>query len=331
MAASSSRVVIGRPVALRRARARASALQHKQQHQQCALGLVAAAALAVAIPSPAHAGTYWEDKYLDKYLSSAPAREAPAPPMKAAPKKKSALERYTRKAAADKATKDKAAAEKKEQLEAQQRAAAQKAAKDKAAAEKEAQLEAQQRVAAQKAAKDKAAFEKKEQLEAQQRAAVQKAAVEKRAAEEAAAAAAAAKAAKAKASYNGTAGAFDTVFVLALGAVASAVVLTGKTDPDGLLADAKSKYESLPNKDGAAATAAAAVAGIVAADWVLHLPLISLLVGPVKCVGVFALTNLALRYYGTKEVTLENDVKVTAGKLEGLLPAKGYLPTDIFK
>ena len=155
--------------------------------------------------------------------------------------------------------------------------------------------------------------------------------MEKRAAEEAAAAAAAAKAAKAKASYNGTAGAFDTVFVLALGAVASAVVLTGKTDPDGLLADAKSKYESLPNKDGAAATAAAAVAGIVAADWVLHLPLISLLVGPVKCVGVFALTNLALRYYGTKEVTLEDDVKVTAAKLEGLLPAKGYLPTDIFK
>jgi hypothetical protein len=84
-----------------------------------------------------------------------------------------------------------------------------------------------------------------------------------------------------------------------------------------VLAKYADRWEKAENKGAIIGGFAAAATALVVGEWVIHLPLLNVLLGfPVQLLGLFVMPPLAVRYLvGGKSV--EKDVEEQVGKIVG--------------
>eukprot|EP00878_Enallax_costatus_P019348 GHUV01020411.1.p1 GENE.GHUV01020411.1~~GHUV01020411.1.p1 ORF type:complete len:151 (+),score=32.72 GHUV01020411.1:69-521(+) len=100
----------------------------------------------------------------------------------------------------------------------------------------------------------------------------------------------------------------------------SVLVKAEGEDFDALLNKMADKFEKTENKPIVIAYVAAAVFAFFAAEWLIHLPALDILLGfPVQLVGLLALPYLSVRWFVDGE-DAGKDIEEYAGKIVSKLP-----------
>ena len=96
--------------------------------------------------------------------------------------------------------------------------------------------------------------------------------------------------------------------------------MRAEIDVDKIVADATRRFEASSNKPVVVGWIAAAGAGIITAEWLMHLPLLNALVGfPVQLVGLLITPYLGVRYLMDNEDPVK-DVTAVFEKIVSKLP-----------
>jgi len=94
-----------------------------------------------------------------------------------------------------------------------------------------------------------------------------------------------------------------------------------KVDFDKILADIGDKFETSDNKAAIVAYSAAAIAAVWFSEWLIHLPLLNVLLGfPIQLLGLSLLPYFGVKYFVEKDGEIISDAGKAFKKVAKQLP-----------